>query len=204
VARVFGLAAACLLVALSGHAMAQDPEVGLAEAEARAGAAESEVPELEAAVRSAQSRFEATKEHAAPIRTKALEAVARVTAIEDSRDRSYQRAVATLDEIEEERDNAEEEHRGTIRAGVGFGIAALVMAVVALAWGWFRASAGAAYLARIQLSQAIGLCAGIGLLGVIIGAIISSIGGVVGVLGFAIFSLELLLPAAPPACSPLG
>lgn len=195
-ARVFALAAGCLLIALSGHAMAQDPEVGLAEAEARVAEVESEAPELEAAVRTAQARFEAAKEHAAPIRAKALEAVARVTAIEDSQDRRRQRAVATVEQIEEERDNAEEEHRGTVRAGVGIGIAALVMAVVALAWGWFRASAGVAYLARTQLSQAIGLCVGIGLLGVIIGAIVNSIDGAMGVLGFAIFSLGLLFPPA--------
>jgi hypothetical protein len=196
VARILGLAAACLLIALSGHAMAQDPEVGLADAEARAAAAEAEIPELEAAVRSAQSRFRAAKQGATPIRTRAREAAARVTAMEDSRRSSHRQAIATVGQIEEERDNAKEEHDGTARAGLGIGIAAFVMAVIALAWGWFRASAGVAYLARIQLSQAIGLCVGIGLLAVIIGAIINSVGGAVGVLGFAIFSLGLSLPVA--------
>jgi hypothetical protein len=116
--------------------------------------------------------------------------------MEESRHRNHRQAIATVRQIEEERDDAKEEHDGTVRAGLGIGIAALVMAVISLVWGWFRASAGVAYLARIQLSQAIGLCVGIGLLAVIIGAIISSIGGAVGVLGFAIFSLGLLLPVA--------
>jgi hypothetical protein len=192
----FGLVTACLLLALTGHAAAQDPTAGLAAAEARAAAAEAEIHELEAAVGSAQSRFAAAEERAAPVRARARQAIARVTSIEDSQRRDHQQAVATVARIEGEQNDAKEEHDEAVRAGVGFGIAALVIAAIALTWGWFRASAGVAYLARIRLSQAIGLCVGMGFLAVIIGAGLNSIGGIVGVLGFAIFSLGFLLPVA--------
>jgi hypothetical protein len=68
--------------------------------------------------------------------------------------------------------------------------------LIALAWGWFRATAAVAALTRIELGQAIGVCVGGGLLLVIVGAVIGSSKGALGALGSFIFCLGLILPTA--------
>jgi hypothetical protein len=188
--------AACLLLALSPNASAQDLEAGLADAEARAAAAETDAAELESVARLAKAKLEAAKEQAAPVRLEAERAADRVAATEASLRRTHLQAVATVRKVEEERGDATKDHDEEVASGIGFGIAALLLALIALAWGWFRASAAVAFLTRIQLSQAIGLCVGGGFVAVIVGAAIGSSGGLAEAVGVAILSLGLMLPVA--------
>ena len=193
---VFGLVVSCLLLSLGAEAAAQDPEAGLAEAQGRAVAAAAEVQELKAAVQPARSRLHAATDGAAPLQARLRSAAARVAAIERSLRREHRQAAATVQRVEDERDQARENHDEAVRAGVGLGAAALALAAIALCWGWFRACAAVAYLARIELGQAIGLCVGGGLLLVIVGAAMSSTDGVLGMLGFTVLALGLALPVA--------
>jgi hypothetical protein len=184
------------MLGLCSLASAQDPEAGLMEAQERAAAVTAEIPDLEAALKPERSRYEAAARRAAPVRSRLRSASSRVTAIEDSLRGHRQRAAAAVHRAEDERTEAREAHDKTVRVGIGLGIAALVLAAIALAWGWFRASAAVAYLVRMELGQAIGLCVGGGLLAVIVGAAISSTGGVVGAVGYAVFALGFGLPIA--------
>lgn len=188
--------AACLLLALSPNASAQDPEAGLADAEARATAAETDATELESVARLAKAKLGAAKEQAAPVRLKAERAADRVAATEASLRHTHLQAAATVRRIEEERSDAAKDHDEEVASGIGFGIATLILALIALAWGWFRASAAVAYLSRIQLGQAIGLCAGGGFVAVIVGAAIGSAGGLAEAVGVTTLSLGLMLPVA--------
>jgi len=188
--------AACLLLVLCPSATAQSPEAGLADAEARAVAAETDVAELEAAAGSAESKLDVARKQAAPVQSEVKRAADRVAATEASLRRRHLRAAATVKRIEEERSDDAKEHDREVRSGAGFALAALIIAVIALAWGWFRASAAVAYLARIQLSQAIGLCVGGGFVAIFVGTAISSVGGIAGAIGVAILSLGFMLPVA--------
>jgi hypothetical protein len=194
-AMALGLAA-YLLLALSSNALARDPEAGLADAESRAAAAETDATELESVARLAKAKLEAAKERAAPVRLEAERTADRVAATEASLRRTHLQAVATVRRIEEERNDAAKDHDEEVASGIGFGIAALILALIALAWGWFRASAAVAFLTRIQLGQAIGLCVGGGFVAVIVGAAIGSTGGLAEAVGVAILSLGLMLPVA--------
>jgi len=99
-----------------------------------------------------------------------------------------------LRSIENERRDAAADHNKQVRSDIGLGIAALVLALLVLAWGWFRASGTVAYLTRIELGQAIGLCVGGGFVAIVVGAALSDVDGAVGVLGFALAALGLSLP----------
>lgn len=188
--------AACLLLVLSSSTSAQSPEAGFADAEARAAAAESDASNLEPVVRLAKTKLEASKEEAAPVRLEAKRAANRVAATKASLHRAHLHAVATVRKVEEEHSDAAKGHDEEVTSGVGFASAALALALIALAWGWFRASATVAYLARIQLGQAIGLCVGGGFVAVFVGAAIGSAGGLAEAVGIAILSLGLMLPVA--------
>ena len=188
--------AACLLFALSPSASAQGPEAGLANAEARAAAAESDASNLKPVARLAEAKLEASKGRAAPVRLKAERAANHVAATKASLRRTRLQAVATVRQVEEERSAAAKDHDEKVASGVGFAVAALVLALIAFAWGWFRASAAVAYLARAQLGQAIGLCVGGGFMAVLVGATIGSTGGLAEAVGVAILSLGLMLPVA--------
>lgn len=181
---------------LSATASAQSPEAGLADAEARAAAAETDVTELEPVGRLAEAKLEAAQKHAAPLRSETQRAASRVAATEASLRSTHLRVVATVRKAEEERSDAAKDHDEEVASGAGFAVAALILALIALAWGWFRASAAVAYLARIQLGQAIGLCVGGGFVTVIVGGSIGSAGGLGQVVGVAILSLGLMLPVA--------
>lgn len=188
--------AACLLLVLGSSASAQSTEADLAAAEARAAAAETDATELEPVARLAEAKLEAAREQAAPVQLEAERAADRVAAIEASLRRTHLRAVASVRKVEEEHSDAAKDHDEEVASGVGFAVAALVLALIALAWGWFRASAAVAYLARIQLGQAIGLCVGGGFVAVFVGAAIGSAGGLAEAVGVAILSLGLMLPVA--------
>jgi hypothetical protein len=191
---VLAVLASCWLVGLGSQAAAQDPEAGLAEAEARAAAAKVEIQHFEAAVKPARSRFHAAAMDAGPVRSRLQDAAARVASIESSLRREHRQAVASVQRIAEERDEASEEHDQTVRAKVGLAIAALVLAALAFAWGWFRASAAVAFLVRLELGQAVGLCVGAGLIAVIVGSVAGSAEGILGAIGYAVVALGFTLP----------
>jgi len=176
--------------------MAEDPEAGLAASEARVASSGTEVSEREAAARSARSELARAGRRAAPARSKSREASAHVAAIKTSLLKRHRRAVAEIAQVESEQKSAAAKHDRKVRSSAGLAIAALAMALILLAWGWFRASAAVAYLARIELGQAIGLCVGGGFVTVIAGAGLSSVGGITGAIGTAIAILGFLLPVA--------
>ncbi|HWC08451.1 MAG TPA: hypothetical protein VG458_05315, partial [Solirubrobacterales bacterium] len=132
------LAACCLLV-LSPSASAQNPEAGLADAEARAAAAETDVTELEPVARLAEANLEAAQKRVAPLRSEAQRAASRVAATEAFLRRTHLRAVATVKKAEEERSDAAKDHDEEVASGAGLAVAALILALIVLAWGWFRA-----------------------------------------------------------------
>lgn len=152
--------------------------------------------ELEPVARLAEAKLRAAEKRAAPLQSEAQRAASQVAATEASLRRAHIRAVASVKKVEEERSEAAKDHDDQVASGAGFAVAALILALIALAWGWFRASAAVAYLARIQLGQAIGLCVGGGFVAIVVGASIGSAGGLGQVVGVAILSLGLVLPVA--------
>jgi hypothetical protein len=181
---------------LSPSAPAQSPEAGLADAETRAAAARTDAAELEPIARLAEAKLEAAEEHAAPVRLEAEKAAERVAAAKASLRRTHLRALATVRKVEEERNDAAQDRDREVASSAGLAIAALILALIALGWGWFRASPPIAYLARIQLGQAIGLCVGGGFVAVFIGAAIGTAGNLAGTVGVTILCLGLMLPFA--------
>lgn len=179
-----------------GHALAQDLSVALSEAESRAEAARSEVDALEAAVAPRERRFGASDKRAAPVEKAARTARRRMTAIESELRAKRLAAAGEISRIEEEKRNASDEHAEKVQSGVGLALAALTVAIIALAWGWFRASALVALLARLPLGQAIGLCIGGGFLVAIVGAAMVGAGGIAGAVGTALVFLGILLAIA--------
>jgi hypothetical protein len=99
-------------------------------------------------------------------------------------------------QIESANRKAEEKHQDKVTSGIGFGLAALILGLIALAWGWFRASAAAAALTRVTLGQAIGLCVGGGFLTAVIGGALTDADGILAVLGSALIGLGIGLAAA--------
>jgi hypothetical protein len=194
------VAAAVLAIALglvlAGAASAQDLSAGLSEAESRAEVAAVEVEELEGDAIPAEAKFEASSKRATPAEAAAKAAKQRVARIEDAQRSRRFAAIAEISRIESANHDAAEKHDDKVRSGLGFGLAALIMAGIALAWGWFRASAVIDGLTRMTLGRAIGLCVGGGLLAVIVGAAMGNVHGLVGGLGIALLGLGFMLPIA--------
>jgi hypothetical protein len=190
------VAAAFLGWSVAGASAAQDPGASLVEAERRAAAIETERSGRQRALESAEARHRAAASAAAPL----------VRVLEDQR-AEVDRLRAQLIEAEEEAGNRivqlqeryrqeVDDHDEEVRTGVDFGLAALVAGFIALAWGWFRATAAVAALTEIQRSQAIGVCVGGGLLLLVIGGALGSSDGAVGAIGSFLFCLGLILPTA--------
>ena len=98
-------------------------------------------------------------------------------------------ASSRIAEVEADYGQEVEDHDDEVSSGIAFGLAALVLAAIALGWGWFRASSPIAWLSGRRRVQAVGLCLFGGLVLIIVGA---AIGGAAG--GF-ILLLGFLLPA---------
>lgn len=194
------VAAAVLAIALglvlAGAAFAQDLSAGLSEAESRAEVAAIEVEELEGDVIPAEAKFEASSKRATPAEAAANAAEQRVAEIEDAQRNRRFAAIAEISRVESANRNAAEKHDDKVRSGLGFGLSALIMAGIALAWGWFRASAAIDGLTRMTLGRAIGLCVGGGLLAVIVGAAMGNAPGLGGGLGTALLGVGFMLPIA--------
>jgi len=177
-------------------AAAQDPASGLAEAEQDAVHFEAEVESLKSKVSAREGHYRATAEHAAPSLSALHKSQTQLRRLRHELGVHGKEAEARIAQLEEQHRQEVEDHDKEVRNGVGFGLAALVAALIALAWGWFRASAPVAALAEIDLARAVGICVGGGLLTVIVGAALGSATGAIGALGSFIFCLGLILPTA--------
>lgn len=195
-----GVVAALLTCAipltLCSDARARDLSVALSEAESRVESAQLAVSELETAVRPVEKRLEASSGRATPARNAARTANRQVEEIESQLRADRLAAVDEVSRIEEEKRSASDEHDEKVQSGLGLALAALIVAIVALGWGWFRASALVALLARIPLGQAIGLCVGGGLLVAIVGTAMVGAGGIAGTIGAALAFLGIALAVA--------
>jgi len=179
-----------------GSVQAQDLGASLADAEQRVAAAEAELAAEQQRVDEARARYRAASRRAVAPVAHLNDASAEVARLRRALARKAKLAQARIAGLERQHQQEENEHDEDVRTGMGFGLAALVAALIALSWGWFRATAPVAALARLELGQAIGVCVGGGLLLVIVGAVLGSSNGAVGALGSFIFCLGLILPTA--------
>ena|GEM_PF-1187226 len=190
------LALVTLLAAGSAASAARDLSAGLVSAETDIAGYEAKLPAQRQRVTTAAARYRSTAQRAAgPLRSlRQSEADARSVRrkLLAQERKAKARIAAAADRHQQEVDD----HDGQVRSGVGFGLAALVAGAIALAWGWFRASDPVAALTRLDLSRAIGVCVGGGLLAVIVGLVLGSANGAVGALGSFIACLGLILPTA--------
>lgn len=192
------LSAFCVsyLLLLQSGAEAQDLTTSLSEAESRVEVAASELREREAAISPGKERFEASAQRAAPATAAAHAANHRVAEIEGQLRNRHLAAQAKVSRVDAEKRDAADKRDETVRFGLGVALAALIAAGLALAWDWFRASSPVAWLTRMPLGQAVGLCAGGGLLIVIVGAAMSGADGIAGVVGVTLFLLGFVLANA--------
>jgi hypothetical protein len=188
-----------LLAMLTGgvqSSAAEDLGARLARAEANVANLESELPAKRQQASAAEARYRAAARHAAPaaqaLRRSRTETrrVRRELATKERKAKA--RIAAAKSQHRQEVDNHDEQ----VHNGVGFGLAALVAGLIALGWGFFRASAPVASLTELELSHAVGLCVGGGLLMVIVGVALGSSNGAAGALGSFIACLGLILPTA--------
>lgn len=196
VAVVLLLVAALFGMTGGGKAEARDLSVDLANAERRVSSYEADVSMRRRQLGSAVRRYRAAARRANPLVRALDENRAELRRLySDLADRE-EAAGSRISELEQQRQEEIDEHDEEVRDGVGIGLAALVAGLIALAWGWFRATALVAALTRAERGQAIGVCVGGGLLMVVIGAVLGSSRGVVGALGSFLFWLGLILPTA--------
>jgi hypothetical protein len=190
------LAFLLLLAADAAPAVARDLGERLARAEADVATYQGELPTLQQEVVTAEARYRAASQGAAPALRTLRRRHADARQIRREIASREQRAEARIAATEERRQEEVDDHDEQVRSGVGFGLAALVAGLIALGWGWFRASAPVAALANQDLSHAVGLCAGGGLLTVVVGLVLGSSTGAAGALGSLLFCLGLILPTA--------
>lgn len=190
------LAAAGLLTATVTDARAQDLTAQLADAEERVSDLAGEVSGRQQQVDAAEVRYRSTARRAAPFTRELDKARAEVQRLHEDLVAREQHASTRISQLEEQRRQEVSDHDRKVREGVGFGLAALLAGLIALAWGWFRATDAVAALTRIDLGQAIGVCVGGGLLLVIAGVALGGSSGAVGALGSFVFWLGLILPTA--------
>lgn len=197
--RCIPLAVVLLATALSAMALpayGQDLGSKLGESESAAAVAAAEIDQGETRLEPAEARYAAASRSAAPMRAAARAARARVDELKANRADRRRSAAARVSRIEAEHRRQVDDHDQEVKGGLGLGIAALVAAMLALAWGWFRASAAVAWLTRQSLAQGIGLCVGGGFVSLIIGVALASADGLIGAVGVTVALLALVLPAA--------
>jgi hypothetical protein len=188
------------LVCVSGvsvsTAPAQDLEAGLANAEQKVAQFEGELPALRAMAATAEARYRAAVREAHPSLRALRQREAEARHLRHELTVKEQEAKADIAQLNDHHQQEVDDHDEQVHNGVGFGLAALVGALIALGWGFFRASAPVAALTEVELSQAVGICVGGGLLMVIVGVVLGGSSGVIGVLGSFVACLGLILPAA--------
>lgn len=190
------LIAATVLFTFGAVAAAQDLEGGLADAEQKISQFESEATALKAEVSTGETRYRGAVRRAAPSQQALRRSRIQARTLRRQLTLQGQKAKALIAHQREQHQQEVDDHDEEVRNGVGFGLAALVAALIALAWGWFRATAPVAALAEMDLSSAIGVCGGGGLFALVVGAVVGSSSGAVGALGSFVFCLGLILPTA--------
>ena len=180
----------------SSSAAAADLSSGLADAEQQVAGAEEGIGQREQQVQAAEARYRAAADEAAPLTRALAEKRARGQHLRESLTTQEGEADARIAQLEDQRRQEGEDHDKEVRNGIGFGLAALVAGLIAIAWGWFRATPPVAALTGIELGQAIGVCVGGGLLLLIVGAVVGSSDGALGAIGSFLFCLGLILPTA--------
>jgi len=185
-----------LLIGNVATGAAQDLSANLADAEANVAKVEAELPGQRQQVSAAEARYRAAARNAAPAVRDLRQSKAAASRVHHelvARERQARAQIAAAqDQHQQEVDDRDEE----VHNGVGFGLAALIAGLIALAWGFFRTSAPVAALTELDLSRAVGLCVGGGLLMLIVGAALGSANGAVGALGSFVFCLGFILPTA--------
>ncbi len=181
--------------ALAGPASARDLPSSIANAENRAELANGEVGELKSKVAPAAARYAAVSQRTRPARVKVRAARHRMASLE-GRDRARRvGAAARVRRIEGENRKSAEKHDEKVTSGLGIGVGLLVVGLLVICWGWFRATEAVAALTRITVAQAVGICVGGGFLAVLVGAVMQDADGLVAALGAALVVLGLVLPA---------
>jgi hypothetical protein len=192
---MLGLGALLTTVALAGSARGQDLNVALGNAESRAADAEATIGEANAQLTPVKARYFAITRQAAPAQRAARLAQRRVEGMQARSADRRRSAAAHISQLEARHEQEVDDHDEQVKASLGFGLAALVVGLITLAWGWFRASAAVAWLADLPLAQAAGLCVFGGLMLLIIGVALFASTGVAGVLGAFLGVLAFALPA---------
>ncbi len=190
------LAVAISLAALGGSAGAADPSTGLSEAESRAANAEADIASAQTEVNAARARLATISRRANPAAAAAQSKRTQARDLETSLLDRQRRAKARISELETVHRQEVDDHDREVIYGVGFGLATLVGAGIALGWGWFRASSAVAALSRIDLVRALGLCLGGGLLLIVVGSVLSEAEGLPGAMGALLLGLGFVLPTA--------
>jgi hypothetical protein len=185
-----------LLALGAADGAAQDLSANLARAEQKVAEYEAELPARQKRVSAAEARYRVAAQDAAPAVRALRQDQAEAQRVRRELAAREQKAKAQISQAKDGSQQAADDHDEGVRNGVGFGLAALVAGLIALAWGWFRGCAAVVALAELDLGRAVGLCVGGGLLMLIVGAALGSSSGVVGALGSFIFCLGLILPTA--------
>lgn len=184
----------CLMWVTS--AAAEDLSTSLANAEQEVASTESEVSAKQQQLEKADADLGAAAADAAPFVRALNRNRSEVQHLRAELSEQEEVASSRISQLNQQHQQEVEDHDEGVRQGIGFGLAALVAAAIALAWGWFRATEAVAALTRLELGQAIGLCLGGGLLLLIVGAVLGASDGAVGALGSFLFCLGLILPTA--------
>jgi hypothetical protein len=193
-----GLLLALVLLLTAGVEISDAQDLGsrLARAEANVAKYESELPAQQQQVSAAEARYRAASRHAAPVVQTLRQSQHEVSQLRRDLSAQERKARTRIAEAESQHQQEVDDQAEQVHNGVGFGLAALVAGLIALSWGFFRASAPVAALTELELSRAVGLCVGGGLLTLIVGVALGSSNGAVGALGSFIACLGLILPTA--------
>lgn len=185
-----------LALGITGSTQAEDLSAALGSAEQRAATGEAEIREAQKAVGPAAARYAAIAHQAIPARRKARSAQQRLGRLEAAAVERRRNAAAQISRIEADHQQKVDDHEEQVQGAVGLGLVTLVIAAITLSWGWFRASAAVAWLTRLPVHQAIGLCVSGALVVCIAGATLSAEGGILGALGVFLALLAPVLAIA--------
>ena len=183
------LAVSAQVVVFSGTATAQNPAVALGAAKSSVSAAEAQRDEAESQIAPARARYAAINRRAVPANRAATSARRQARDLRGELVAKQEGAASRIVETKADYSREAEDHDDEVSSGIAFGLAALVLAGIALGWGWFRASAPVAWLSDRPQAQAIGLCVFGGVALIVVGAVIDGAGGTF------VFLLGFLLPA---------
>jgi hypothetical protein len=185
-----------LLIPDAGTSAAQDLGANLARAEANVTQYEAELPPQQQQVAAAEARYRAAARRAAGPLHALHQERAHFSRLYNDLSAKERKAKARISQAQDQHQQEVDDHDEKVHNGVGFGLAALVAGLIALAWVFFRASVPVAALTELELSRAVGLCVGGGLLMVIVGVALGGANGAVGALGSFVACLGLILPTA--------